>query len=363
MNQEVSERVERWLNQAQKKFLLGEELPCVISLRKRRHVNDDYARLEQLLRSHPIIKVSHYKSVKEGRVKVSRPSEISITQECLLAYRPELVSLKVLFEEWFHCLEELGLRTFIEAHYSMLVRAPASFSSCIEVFKYLIRYRSFDSPWILPRQLPHGESTKLVGSDPLLLRLFVYWRKDEGSWKDFFLRFRLLKRPAEFRFFAPILQVQQKELRDFHGLISVSWKEALDFSDLQQTLIVENRQSFDAICARVEKTLLIFGSGWKVSQLTSSWKSLPKPIFYWGDIDKEGFEIFSYLSDFDPLLKPLLMDECTFESYRKFGVKKETSLGPFRRIPELQSVYEKVCRSGLMIEQEKLPLDLVPLDL
>lgn len=362
--QAQKDRLERWLDLAQRSYLMKDGDAHIVPIRQRRGIADDYQQLEHFLQDHPLIKVSGYRSVKEERVHISRPSQLKIDWPCLLYYRPALKLLKPEVSKWQGVLAKMGMDTFLEENYLACLREPAVTKASLHVFHYLISQRGPNSPWLLPRQLPHTESTKLIGQEGVLLKLFSHWRKEDATWNDFFRRFRIFRRAMEFRIFAPHCSLQGGHLRRFHGLLSKDWIYDFDFSDLTQTLIVENRQTLQALCERTRNTLLIFGAGWGASQLVELTSSLPQPLYYWGDLDKEGFEIFSYLNEHIPGLKPLLMDQATYEQYRHLALHKEPFYGPFKSLPEgLQSVYENICRSGQRIEQEKLSITHFPLDL
>lgn len=358
-------RLEGWLDSAQKQYLLQESEFCSVTLRRRPGMADDYQQLESFLRGHPQLVVSNYRRVKEGRVFVSRPSEIRIPWDCLLSYRPALRSLREEFQEWQSQLRRLNLDGFLSANYQLCLRDPLVTRSCLQVFEFLVSSRlDPEAPWLLPRQLPHSESTKLIGREALLLKLFGFWRGEEGSWSMFYRRFRILRRALEFRFYAPQCKVQGHSVRSFHGIVSRDWKADYEFPELVQTLIVENRQTMQALARESQRTLLIFGSGWGVSQIVDLLDALPKPLFYWGDIDKEGFEIVAHLFELGVELQPLMMGQEIYSQYRHMAVKKTAYFGPFKTLPKpLQETYESVCRNGEMIEQEKLPLQELPVSL
>jgi hypothetical protein len=354
--------MELWLDQAQRCYLLSDEPYCVVPLRRKKGMKDFYEKLERFLRYHPLIRVRSYREVREGRVWISRPKELAIDWACLLNYRPHLEMLRKELQDWRQATGEFGLEEFVNDHYLECIRDPAITKSCIQVFKHLVQ-RPEDSKWSLPRQIPHSESTKLVGKEGLLLKIFSYWRGEESQWTDFFNRFRILRRTADFRIFAPRCKLQSFPIINFHGLMAQDWASEFSFEGLKQTLIVENHQTFHLLSVEAKDTLLISGGGWKVSQLTPFHKILPRPLYYWGDIDKEGYEIFGFLRERIAGLTPLLMDEATVSKYQNLSTSKEPFYGPFKQIPDLQTSYELVCKEGRMLEQEKLPPSALPIQL
>jgi hypothetical protein len=207
---------------------------------------------------------------------------------------------------------------------------------------------------LLPRQLPHGQSTKLVGRENLLLRLYSAWKGISARWSDFYFEFDLLDKPLEFRFYAPTCRCQSQELTSLHGLLASEWRRDFDFTNLHGTLIIENFETFLALTKESKSTLLIWGGGWKAVHLHSFTDQLPKPLYYWGDIDKEGYEIFGRLRSSIEHLKPILMSKESLDRYRAIAQRKDIHLGPFHQIPGLQKEYEYVSRNGLQIEQEQM---------
>jgi hypothetical protein len=206
----------------------------------------------------------------------------------------------------------------------------------------------------LPRQIPHGQSTKLVGKQALLLRLFSYWRDQPSQWSDFYDWFGLIDQPPEFRIFAPTCLVQNNRLREFQGLLAKDWADDFEFSGLSGTLIVENLETFHALAKLSRATLVVWGGGWKAAHLRPLLPCLPRPIYYWGDIDKEGYEIFGLLKSADAGIHFALMDFTAIEKYRSIHQRKEISLGPYRSVAGLQAEYEYVARRGIQIEQEQM---------
>jgi hypothetical protein len=123
---------------------------------------------------------------------------------------------------------------------------------------------------------------------------------------------------------------------------------------LGATLIVENLETFYALTPKIKQSLLIWGGGWRLALIRGLLDKLPRPLYYWGDIDKEGYEIYGYLKNQVPEVQSLFMDRKTLRKYASLHRKRDLFEGPFRNLYELQDVYEFVCREGLQVEQEKL---------
>jgi len=79
------------------------------------------------------------------------------------------------------------------------------------------------------------------------------------------------------------------------------------------------------------------------------------PVYYWGDIDKDGYEAFETARQSLKHLKPLAMDMDSIDRYFHLNQKRD-SQAPLERDFALKEEYQRVCREGIRIEQEQLPL-------
>ncbi len=344
--------IESFLDAAEILYLLESKIEFVFPLRKPTGSIGYYEGLERELRSQPFLKIKSFRMVKEGWTKISRPAELSFELDSLFSLRPYLKSLKNRIERLSASTSEIDLIQFLKQNKELLNSIDVV-ESCIEVLQYLIRHRQ-SVIGLLPRQIPHGQSTKLIGRENILLRLFSFWRTETLSWKSFFDFFQLLDKPMEFRFFAPQCQIQKKLICQHHGVLAPDWCQDYDFSLLQATLIVENIESFYEVSKKTKNSLILWGAGWKASQISFLLHMVPKTMFYWGDIDKEGYEIFGYMKKLYPPIRPLLMEATTIQKYFHLLQKKEKYDGPLRPLEDLKSEYEMVARGGLQIEQEQL---------
>ena len=113
-----------------------------------------------------------------------------------------------------------------------------------------------------------------------------------------------------------------------------------------------------------EDSLILFGMGYGVLEMAkaATWLS-DKEIYYWGDLDSDGFQI---LSDLRGLFPPghvhsFLMDRTTLSSFVDKEIK---DTGNTHHIPENLTVTEKmawqlVSENGWRLEQERIPRDEV----
>jgi hypothetical protein len=354
MNSSAVLDVETLLNEAEREFICEGRSEFVFPVRRRKGMTDFYEALELELRDQSLFSVAEYRTVREGYVKLSRPARLRLTSEDLLKSRPYLRSLSREVEAWRADFAKLNIvDPGLRSAYREMTANPSLSRSCLEVLAYLIEHREAVRG-LLPRQVPHSESSKLIGRENLLLRLYSLWRGEPATWRQFFRHFELLERPVEFRFFAPRCEFDGMKLVNFHGVVTSDSALRYRFTALSGTLIVENIETFFSEAERSVDRLVIWGGGWKAVLLRSLENSWPRPVLYWGDLDKEGYEIYGALKTSIPDLQPTLMDMTTINNYRRVAVKKEPFPGPYRAVHGLQGEYQEVCRLGLCIEQEKI---------
>jgi hypothetical protein len=84
-------------------------------------------------------------------------------------------------------------------------------------------------------------------------------------------------------------------------------------------LIVENKLTFLTL-PPIRHGLAVFGGGFAVQNLRElAWLSNAS-IWYWGDLDAQGFQILSQVRSMFPQVQSLLMDEETLQTFRHFVV-------------------------------------------
>jgi hypothetical protein len=136
--------------------------------------------------------------------------------------------------------------------------------------------------------------------------------------------------------------------------------------NVRSVFIVENKTSLlraDLFLTLplMKDAMAIFGSGRAAALLTGIEWMKHAEIFYWGDIDAEGFEILDNLMQFFPQARDFCMDRETFERYKREWVKGSgAGLKSLERIPEdRKGLYQFLVRNNLRLEQEQVHPDWV----
>ena len=125
--------------------------------------------------------------------------------------------------------------------------------------------------------------------------------------------------------------------------------------DNARCLITENLMNFLTL-PPLPDSFALFGSGYAVQSLKSVTWLRACPIFYWGDLDAQGFQILSYLRAHFPLATSLMMNRETFEAFKAFAVPDEKAT--MKVLPNLsdteQAMYTQLAIQQLRLEQEHI---------
>jgi len=192
----------------------------------------------------------------------------------------------------------------------------------------------------------------VLGTEPLnSLKDFAFEKKYSLKYPLAQIRFRILDK----RFYIQNLSDITLCIDEFERL-NIGCKNVF---------IVENKITTLSFLD-IKDSIVIFGSGYGVGVLKNVKWLDDKNIYYWGDIDLDGYAILSQLRGYFPHAKSLMMDMETFQKFEKTAVKyinKKTS-------KELQNLKQSeiavynllscgMCDDDIRIEQEKIPYDYV----
>lgn len=131
--------------------------------------------------------------------------------------------------------------------------------------------------------------------------------------------------------------------------------------DVKNIYIVENKittLSFPFI----KDSAVIFGSGYGVEVLKNVEWLRNKNIFYWGDIDRDGFAILSQIRGYFPQIISLFMDKKTVERFDRYSIEVENSKITKKRLDNLTQDEEEFYDSledSYRLEQERLDFEYI----
>jgi len=133
----------------------------------------------------------------------------------------------------------------------------------------------------------------------------------------------------------------------------------------KKVFIIENKITFLSFFD-IKRSIAIFGSGYKLSGLKDVAWLRDKEIFYWSDIDEDGFAMLSQIRGYFPQTKSIFMDSKTIEKYKNLAVSHNNQQN-YKELPNLtkeeQVVYMRLQNDfygkNFRLEQERIPFNYI----
>ena len=370
--------LEAHLDRAEKEYLLKGRTEFQFPLRYSRRVKAEHDRFEKEIRAHDFLHVNYGRTVRSGHVRVGRISDIVFVAEDLLRLRPELDVVRQAFQDALShstgsAVDADLVRTYMWNNYALCRRKYDLLSDCAEVLNYLLANREAVRGKYC-RQIPHGKSTKLIGREAMLLGLYEAMLRQRAAdsasdqhasktqWTDFVSDFDLKTKPLAFLVWASRISIDGHTIENFDGLLNEENVTRSDFKDVDFAIIVENEETFYSLRLVLRDfptpALLIAGGGAAVSGAGFLAGALgSRPQFYWGDMDASGYEIFHGARNLFPGLQPLSMNRASLDRYAGLAQPIVPTKPRAATVPFLDSEYRRVCRKGIRIEQEHIPIE------
>ena len=137
--------------------------------------------------------------------------------------------------------------------------------------------------------------------------------------------------------------------------VPVSQFAALDLLRGQRCIITENEMTFLTLPSR-RNAFALFGGGFMVNNLARVPLLAECPIYYWGDLDAQGFLILSRLRSLYPHVTSVMMDWETFSTFVEYCVESTPCL--VRQLPHLtfeeHDLFVYLAERNLRLEQEHI---------
>ena len=126
---------------------------------------------------------------------------------------------------------------------------------------------------------------------------------------------------------------------------------------VQKVYVVENKINMLSF-PMVEKSIVIWGHGFGVETICNVDWLKDKDIFYWGDLDAQGFQILSLLRSHFGQVKSFMMDRVTFDNFYEGdkGTKTNVEKG-LCLTSEENDMFLYLKLNNLRLEQEKIPYE------
>lgn len=249
------------------------------------------------------------------------------------------------------------LENWLRSHQSLLVDLAPDLGGLLEVALYV---QEHPRPDCFLRELPLSVDTKFIERKESLLREWFdiilpphSIRADESHFERRF-GFRYAEPHVLVRLLDTVLQ---KEL----GIVFAEFSVPITGlsmlpADNVRAFIVENKVNLLTL-PHLQRTIALGGLGESVTRFRSvSWLQRV-PIYYWGDIDTEGFRILSSLRAHFPEVRSFLMEENLLDRFHLLTVPGSGCvIEPPRHLTENENRAFRRCQSeSLRLEQERIP--------
>lgn len=233
------------------------------------------------------------------------------------------------------------------------------------ILKVCQYYKQNPKPNLYIRELPIKVHTKFIERNQSVIKELLNVLIAEhinSEEKEFENRFNLKFAESQIRF-----KVLDKSISDkyFSGIddvaVPVSQFEKLNLP-IKKVLVVENKTTLYTTLTlpKMNDTIAIFGSGFKVSSLKNVHWFDNLELLYWGDIDVQGFEILSQFRTYFPQTKSVLMDKQSFDKFFEDDNGTPTNISTRLNLTdEEQQLYDILKTNNWRLEQEKFPLEYV----
>jgi len=234
-----------------------------------------------------------------------------------------------------------------------------------DILKVCQYFKQNPKPNLYIRELPINVHTKFIERNKSVIRELLDLLLTEyinRGYKEFEKRFHL-------KFSEPLIRfkILDKEISQnyFSGIddiaIPVSQFETLNLP-IKKVLIVENKTTLYTTLTlpKMDEAIAVFGSGYSVFNLRNMPLFSNVELFYWGDIDAQGFEILSLFRSCFSHTKSILMDKITFEKFFENDQGTPTNVSTKLNLTdEEQQLYELLRVNNWRLEQEKIPFEYV----
>lgn len=270
------------------------------------------------------------------------------------------------FDNFTHAVQQMRrafpeLNIWIASHIAKLTEIAGDVSGLLAVAQY---FKSNLRPNKFARELPIPVPTKFIEWNQLVLRewfdIILPPESINASERQFERRYGLnfVQPHLLTRLLDPTLLLELSLPYDELSL-PVDTLAKLPVSNVQ-IFIVENRVNALTL-PKMQRTMVLGGLGDGVTLLQRTPWLNTNPVYYWGDMDAEGFEALASLRAFCPSARSLFMDAEALAQHRILCSQGTGNRTPkvLNLMPSEVACYHSCCRENLRIEQERIPQDAV----
>jgi len=206
-----------------------------------------------------------------------------------------------------------------------------------------------------------GVDTKFVEQNKKIIDTFLTILLDENSYEKDITKLSNygFEKKYHLKYSLPLVRFRvldnQHKICDISDLsVTVDAFKTLHIK-AKNIFIVENKKTMLSFFNKKD-SIVIFGGGYGVEVLKDVDWLRDKKIFYWGDIDSDGFAILSMLRGYFPHTKSIFMDKKTIDKFVEYSVTQKKALVD-RVLNNLTVEEMKIYNSlgdGFRLEQERI---------
>ena len=227
-----------------------------------------------------------------------------------------------------------------------------------DLLKVLAYFKSNPCPNLYIRELPVQVHTKFIETNKKVLKEML----DIVIAEHVLFDESVFEKRYHLKYVEPLLRLRSLDdalSREFFSKISdvsfpISQIRSLSL-EIKNVFVVENQVNFLTF-PKIPDSIVIWGHGYGVSSLKDIDFLKRANLFYWGDLDIQGFEILSQFRGYFPQTVSLLMDDQTFCNFYEgnHGVPNNVAV-ELNLTEEEYKLYNKIRSENLRLEQEKIP--------
>jgi hypothetical protein len=246
------------------------------------------------------------------------------------------------------------LHAWISEHPLAVVNNNGKWLDLLKVCKWFMD--NFEPAKYYIRELPISVHTKFVEDNKGVLReILDHLVPGKINIEEFEFEKRF-----QLKYVQPLVRFRSLDVTSFNAFyddISVPLSEFAKTSPkCNRVFIVENKMNFLTF-PQVTDSIVIWGKGFAIETLRDAFWLKDKEIFYWSDLDIQGFQMLSRLRSYFPQTQAFLMDGAFLEVLEDFIVAGTpapvTSL--FNLSQSEQSVFLRLKEQNWRLEQERIP--------
>lgn len=162
------------------------------------------------------------------------------------------------------------------------------------------------------------------------------------------------------KYIQPLVRFRWLTLKDgneFYDDVSVPMDQFLATPQVcNRVFIIENKMNFLTF-PQVPNSIAIWGRGFAIENLRHAAWLNQKEVFYWSDLDIQGFQMLSQMRSYFPLTKAFLMEDIFLSLLEEFIVPgTPASLNSLTHLDEIEkALFEKLREGNIRLEQERIP--------